>query len=348
MIDTQENKCPLCNGTAKLKKDNFTGYKEDMIFKIYLCDDCLTSFPLPKMNANKIYDFIYKNRENVPGYNRYWNYFNQIKKQENPMSFLANSEEAYWGIKTALAEITAGKRDLKILEIGCGLGYLTYALRSENYDVLGLDISEEAIDNAKQNFGNYFICEDLFKYVETNNESFDIIILTEVIEHVEQPIEFIEAILKLLNKKGKVILTTPNRTLSPLDIVWDTEAPPVHHWWFGETSMKYIANKLKLNLNFISFEEFYKKNPQEYRAKKARKKAFRIPIIDKNWELYSHKTHRKKGKLELQFKSILSRFNFLKRLYKRMLFKLKVYIDPSIIICGERGNIMCAVFQKKD
>ena len=348
MIDKQENKCPLCNGIAKLKEENFIGYKEDMIFKIYLCDDCLTSFALPRMNASRIYDFIYKNGENVLGYDRYWNYFKQIKKHKNPLSFLANSEEAYWGIRMALEGITGGKRGLKILEIGCGLGYLTYALRSENYDVLGLDISEDAIDNAKQNFGNYFICEDLFKYVETNSKSFDIIILTEVIEHIEQPIEFIETILKLLNTKGKVILTTPNRSLSPLDIVWDTEAPPVHHWWFGETSMKYIANKFKLNLNFISFEEFYDKKPQEYSAKNARKNLFRIPIIDKNWELYSHRVPQKKGKLELKFKSILSRFNFMKRIFKRMLFKLKVYIDPSTIICGERGNTLCAVFQKND
>src|SRR5688572_29547378 len=165
--DNQENKCPLCSGVAKLKQDNFIGYKEDMMFSIYLCEDCHTSFPLPSVNASKIYDFIYKNGENVPGYDRYWNYFKQIKKHERPLSFLASSEEAYWGIRTALERITGDKRDSKILEIGCGLGYLTYALRSENYDVLGLDISKEAIDNAKQNFGNYFICEDLFKYVET-------------------------------------------------------------------------------------------------------------------------------------------------------------------------------------
>jgi SAM-dependent methyltransferase len=348
MIDKQENKCPLCNGMTKLKEENFIGYKEDMIFKIYLCNDCLTSFALPRTNASRIYDFIYRNGENVPGYNRYWNYFKQIKKHENPLSFLANSEEAYWGIRKALERITGGKRDLKILEIGCGLGYLTYALRSENYDVRGLDISQDAVDNANQNFGNYFICEDLFKYVETNSNSFDIIILTEVIEHVEQPIEFIETTLRLLNTNGKVILTTPNRSLSPLDIVWDSEAPPVHYWWFGEPSMKYIANKLKLNLDFISFKEFYDKKPQAYSATRARNNSFRIPIINKNWELHSHRVPQKNGTLKSKFKSALSRFNFMKQIFKRMSLKLKVYNDPSTIICGERGNTLCVVFQKND
>ena len=347
MINKQAYKCPLCNGMAKLQVDNFIGYKEDMIFEIYSCDDCLTSFSLPRMNASSIYDFIYKNSEHVPGYNRYWNYFKQIKKHKDPLSFLANSEEAYWSIRRALEQMSSGKRDLKILEVGCGLGYLTYALRSENYDVLGLDISAEAIDNAKRNFGNYFICEDLFRYVETNSKSFDVILLTEVIEHVEQPIEFIETILKLLNADGKVILTTPNRSLSPPDIIWDTEAPPVHHWWFGETSMKYIARKLKLNLSFISFEEFYDNKPQEYKFKQAREQIFRIPIIDKNWQLYNHPVLQKSGKLGLHLKSFIHRFDFMKRVLKKTLFKLKVYIDPSTIICGERGNTLCAVLQKK-
>lgn len=142
---------------------------------------------------------------------------------------MANSEEAYWGIKEALTGNNKSINGLKILEVGCGLGYLTYALRSENYDLQGLDISEEAINNAKQKFGNYFICEDLFKYAEINNKTFNVVILTEVIEHLEHPIEFLETILKLLNTDGKIILTTPNRTLSPPEIVWDTESPPIHH-----------------------------------------------------------------------------------------------------------------------
>ena len=66
-----------------------------MKFQIYLCDNCLTSFSLPRLNANKIYDIIYDNGENVPGYSRYWKYFKEIKKQENPLTYLANSEEAY-------------------------------------------------------------------------------------------------------------------------------------------------------------------------------------------------------------------------------------------------------------
>jgi SAM-dependent methyltransferase len=337
------NKCPLCsNDRAKLQQDNFTGYQVDMKFQIFLCDNCTTSYPLPRVNADKLYDIIYKNQENVPGYSRYWYYFKEIKKQKNPLAFLANSGEAYWGIKEALSKTTKSKDNLKILEVGCGLGYLTYALRLENYDVNGIDISEEAINKAKQNFGNYFICQDLFKYVENNNEIFDVIILTEVIEHLEKPIEFLEITLKLLKNDGKIILTTPNRSISSLDIVWDTESPPIHHWWFSENSMKWIADKFKLNLDFISFEKYYNNKPKEYNTKKIIKKVFRPPIINEKWEIYSNRIPRKKGKLEMKLKPVFYKFSFLIRAY----LKLKTYIYPSTIICGERGKFMCAVFQK--
>lgn len=256
---------------------------------------------------------------------------------------MANSEEAYWGIRESLTEIILDKKNSKILEIGCGLGYLTYALRSEKYDVQGLDISKEAIENARNMFGDYFICMDLFKLVQTKNEAFDLVILTEVIEHVERPIEFICAILKLLKNNGKLILTTPNRSLAPSDIIWDTEAPPVHHWWFSEDSMKYIANKLALDFRFITFERYYKKYPLEYKVNKLRKKVLRTPIINENWELYSYNNPKKKGRIKLFFKHILSRFKFLKRFY----LKFKAFIFPSLVLCGERGQILCVIFEKR-
>jgi len=340
----QDIDCTLCKSKAQIQHSNFTGYQVDMKFKIYLCDNCNTSFPLPRIDSSKIYDFIYKNGANVPGYNRYWEYFKNIKNKYNPLSFLANSEEAYWGIRESLNEIVLDKKSSKILEIGCGLGYLTYALRSEKYNVQGLDISKEAIENARNIFGDYFICMDLFEFVETKIETFDLVILTEVIEHVERPIEFISAILKILKNKGKIIMTTPNRSLAPYDIIWDTEAPPVHHWWFSEDSMKYIANKLSLDFGFINFERYYKKHPLEYKVNKLRKNVLRTPIINENWHLYSYNIPKKKGRIKLFFKNILSRFKFLKGFY----LKFKAFIFPSLVLCGESGQILCVIFEKKN
>lgn len=336
-------KCPLCKSkNTFLQQDNFTGYKVDMKFQIHICDDCSTSFPLPKVNADKLYEFIYKNQHRIPGYSRYWYYFKEIKDQSNPLSFLADSGEAYFGIKEALLKIKKTKQNLKVLDVGCGLGYLTYALKRENYDVYGIDISKEAIVKAKEHFGDYFICQDIYQYAKENKKGFDAIILTELIEHLENPIEFLKTSLNLLNENGKIILTTPNRSIANSEIVWHTESPPIHHWWYSEQSISYIAKKLNLKLNFISFEKFYSKKPKFYNIKRYEKKRFRSPTIDENWELYKEKIPRKKGKLEMQLKYFSYNFSFIIRFF----LKIMKLFNPSIIICDERGKFICATLEK--
>lgn len=338
-----KSNCPLCNSkNTFLQQNDFTGYKVDMKFQIHICENCETSYPFPMLNADKLYDFIYKNQHRIPGYSRYWYYFKEIKKQRNPLSFLADSGEAYFGIREALLKIKKTKENLKVLDVGCGLGYLTYALKSEQYDVYGIDISKEAINNAKKHFGNYFISQDIFEYAKNNKNSFDVIILTELIEHLENPIDFLKTSLNLLNKNGKIIITTPNRSIANSDIVWLTESPPIHHWWYSEKSIAYMAKKLNLKLEFVSFKKFYARKPKIYNIRRYKKRRFRSPTINENWELYKEKIPRKKGNLEMQLKKISYNFSFI----VKFIFKVMKFFNPSIIICKERGKFICAILVK--
>ncbi|MDR0602855.1 MAG: methyltransferase domain-containing protein [Bacteroidales bacterium] len=83
------------------------------------------------------------------------------------------------------------------------------------------------------------------------------IVLTEVIEHVECPMDFIYSQAKLFKRGGYIVLTTPNKSYYPSDAVWSSENPPVHYWWFSKDSMRYIAQKLDLSLEFLDFSESY-------------------------------------------------------------------------------------------
>ena len=205
-----------------------------------------------------------------------------------------------------------------------------------------MDISKEAIANAKEKFGDYYVCADLFEFVKEAKNSYDIIILTEVIEHLEDPIKFIETVKEMLADNGKAIVTTPNRSIAPFDIVWDSEAPPVHHWWFGEKSMRFIARTLDLNISFVSFSNYYRKKPKTYNAEKARRKKFRQPILNADWELINPKLPKKNGPVKLFFKNLYGNLYFLKSTY----LQIKKSLKPSTIICNERGPILCAVFEK--
>lgn len=330
--------CLICEKQTKLIHENFPGYQDGMLFNIHYCDSCITSFPMPRIETDKIYEAIYKNGEKVPGYNRYWEYFKTIKNQSNPLQYLANSEEAYWGIKTALEQLKEDKSKLKVLELGSGLGYLTYALRKENYNAVGIEISQEAVNQANNHFGKYYLCEDLFEYSKTNKETFDIVILTEVIEHIESPISFIEAIKELITPEGKIILTTPNRTLIPSNIIWATDLPPVHYWWFSEKSMNIIAKKLNLDISFIDFSKYYNHHPRVFRVKRKSKNRLPTPILSKDLTLLRQTKNHKK----MSFRAFIKSFPIIKKTF----LKLNKAFGSKNIVYSKKGECLCAIFYK--
>lgn len=336
--------CLLCGGSSKLKHKAYPGYQIPSAYEIYYCPTCNTSFSMPRDESNGIYELIYKNGSKVRWYERYWNYAKAVKNENKPLNFLAESEDIYWAVKESIRLITLDSTiSPKILEIGCGLGYLTYSLNKEGYNSLGLDISKEAVNQAIQNYGNYFICADLYEYAINHENEYDIIIFTEVIEHLNDINSFMESLKKLLTFEGKIILTTPNKSFYPLEVLWATDLPPVHCWWLSEESVKYIANRLNLNVNFLDFQKFYSKHPTWVDLRN-----ISIPItppvfsidgtlITKTEEIFKN---------EKVIKTFLKRIKIINWLFSKGLY-LWSRNNQKILIPKNRGSVLCAILNKK-
>lgn len=347
MHPTTNSECALCGSTAHLMNDKWPGYQQPHTFKIYHCTFCNTSFSLPKVPTGAMYESIYTHGAAVPGYNRYWEYMKKVKQSNRPLDHLAGAEDIYWGVKQAVATLTKEKKDVKILEVGSGLGYLTYALNKAGYPTMGLDISQTAVSQAQKTFGDFYVCANLFDYVKLHAAQFDIVIFTEVIEHVEQPFAFVECILQLLKPGGHAIITTPNKSLYPADITWQTENPPVHFWWFSEDSLRLIAKKTGAAISFISFTDFYKKNYTSIDLKKCRHSTPMAAVLGSNGELLFSVT--KKPSLKNSFRAGLSKLPAVKKTatgIKKYFTKIKEASNPDIIVCGDRGKVICAIFEK--
>ena len=252
-------KCPLCQSTPQLRYEGMKGYIEDSFYDIYECSQCNTSFVNPQVCDETIYDYIYKQVKFVPGYERYYRYANLVKKFRDPFRFMSNSEGLYWAVREALEKYFPQKKDIEILEIGSGLGYLTYSLNVSGYKTVGLDIAEDAIIQARNDYGDYYEVGDLFKLAAKAEKKYDCVLMLEVIEHVEQPTAFIQAALALLKEGGKLIVTTPNKSAAPKDSIWQSDIPPVHLWFFSEDSLMYIAKSLNRSCEFVDFTNFTKK-----------------------------------------------------------------------------------------
>ncbi len=99
----------------------------------------------------------------------------------------------------------------KILDIGCGNGALAKYLIDRNINVVGMEPSESGIANARiilPNVKFYVLgCYDDPQKIEENN--FDAVISTEVIEHLYYPRELLRFAKAKLKPGGILILTTP-------------------------------------------------------------------------------------------------------------------------------------------
>ena len=107
-------------------------------------------------------------------------------------------------------------KGLKVLDVGCGGGLLAEAFESMGASVTAIDVTEANIEVAKLHAKktgktiSYMMtrAEDL---AIKEPESFDVVACLEVIEHVPDPVQLIDACAKLLKPKGEMFLSTLNR-----------------------------------------------------------------------------------------------------------------------------------------
>jgi len=182
------------------------------------------------------------------------------------LDYLASEEDVYWSIRQSIAALAATKRRLRILEVGSGFGYLTYALRKAGHDCTGIDISKRAVDKACKEFGPHYQVADLMDYFDAVGTGFDVVVATELVEHVVDPVGLVVRAASLLRPGGPLVLTTPNKDLYSDRMAWHTDLAPVHLWWFSKTSMRRMAWSTGMDVKFVDFSEFYGKAVGPVRA----------------------------------------------------------------------------------
>lgn len=116
---------------------------------------------------------------------------------------LQEREHSLLGIKE-ITDYLNGLRPGKILDIGCGLGWLLSSLGQE-WDKHGIEVSKFASHHASQYANIHNGTLDDF-----DRAGFDVIIMNHVIEHLADPIGALKKIHGLLNREGVFIIGTPD------------------------------------------------------------------------------------------------------------------------------------------
>lgn len=99
----------------------------------------------------------------------------------------------------------------KVLDLGCGIGSVADAIaQHSNSDVLGIDMSTESVIFAKNRFQHprlRFLLGNVFTDLP-QTEAFDVIVLSSVLEHLENRVEFLGSLVQKFNPK-KFLIRVP-------------------------------------------------------------------------------------------------------------------------------------------
>lgn len=95
-----------------------------------------------------------------------------------------------------------------VFEIGCGDGLMLDALRRQGWQVMGSERTPEIAEFARTQMGIEVVTGDLASFAPP--QPFDLIILFQVLEHLENPFETLIHVRRLLKSDGRLLIGVPN------------------------------------------------------------------------------------------------------------------------------------------
>jgi|SRR5271157_2031813 len=159
-----------------------------------------------------------------------------------------------WRVRKVLGWI----RGDSILDCGCGSGSLLDAIGKEK-KYTGVDVDKRCINGRRARKGARFLLMDVERD-ELRIGRFDTIVACALMEHLANPREFISKISGLLNKNGRILITTPT---SNADIIlnlgssigiFDRGAYEEHKAYWGYEDFRKAARELGLRIEH--YEKF--------------------------------------------------------------------------------------------
>lgn len=242
--------CPVCN-----KEDfkNFMVVQDNAVskesFVIVLCENCGFKFTNPRPPAAAIGKYYAS--EN------YISHSNTSKGITNKAYQVVRSITVKQKVDL-LNQFVPAKGN--ILDYGCGTGYFLAACQKNGWQVAGFEPNALARDHAQGLLNCSIEAADLTNFTEN---TFDIITLWHVLEHVHALNETVKTLLSLLKPEGYFLVAVPNA--DSLDAKeykenWAAYDVPRHLYHFAQPTMQRFLKKHKLELVKIlpmKFDAYY-------------------------------------------------------------------------------------------
>jgi len=249
----RERDCPICGKKSKKPESKF-----DERYQIVRCDWCNSAYvdPCPSYAA---LDYYYNQCKCNAIYR------NLLKGRARKKGLILTERSKF--VLNLIKDLITENPVVRILEVGCNSGAFLHELRDvlehegllDVVDLSGIDIDSEAIMNPVARGLNltHSSAEDFF---DNTNQRFDLIVHFEVIEHLQDPYRFMQAVAALLKDGGVTYFQTPNGlgldnlALSYNDFRPNAHSifPPMHLQAFSTQNITHFLLRCGLKVEEIS------------------------------------------------------------------------------------------------
>lgn len=248
--------CSICQSNNVEIKFNLNADHQ-----ILSCLNCGVEFMFPQLNDDELIKLYSEN------YYQAWG----IKGEEE------NETTKEMKIATFQLRLDLIKRFVKrgvVLDVGCATGYFLEAAKKNNFEPYGVEFSEYSSNIAKKKFGDKNVFFGTLEQCNFSDNSFDVIAMSDLIEHVRIPAQTLSKAAKLLKKEGVIMIMTPDtKSISNNLMVkrW-THYKLEHFYYFNHSSISCVARQCGLEV--VHYERS--------------KKALTINYLHTQFNVYKH------------------------------------------------------------
>lgn len=242
--------CPVCQHaqfSPFLTCLDYTVSRET--FQTVQCDSCGFKFTNPRPEETVLGNY-YKSEDYVSHSNTKKGFINSAYQLIRKYTLLKKLQLISKYYKTG-----------NILDIGCGTGEFLNTCKNAKWKTMGIEPDPGARKMAIENYG--LDVREEVEIKKLDNESFDIISMWHVLEHVPQLNERIEDLKRLIKPNGVIIIAVPNCNSLDAGIYkehWAAYDVPRHLYHFTPKDIEQIFKNHGLKLNTVLpmiFDSFY-------------------------------------------------------------------------------------------
>tara|TARA_Y100000590_G_scaffold470606_1_gene666836 strand:+ start:796 stop:1686 length:891 start_codon:yes stop_codon:yes gene_type:complete len=112
-----------------------------------------------------------------------------------------------------LVKQLTGRTEGSLLDLGCGEGFTLKHYADLGWQVQGIDFSKAGVKKQNPEMRDYVYVGDIYETInryQNENRSYDVVYLTNVLEHVLDPIELLKNLKSIVTRGGILVVTVPN------------------------------------------------------------------------------------------------------------------------------------------